>query len=255
MRQWIRMGACALTLLGGAAFAGGSAPPKLAGLGGPPLEVEEIEEPEEEIKVYEPPQEEVQEPVEGAQEVEEYQTEEVQVSEKKEGMNPGPYVLIGGGVDGFSGGLASDVNPGFAWGATAGVMAPRLGLELGYSGSVNEVDRDIGFSDEGAGSGADIVRNGGQAAVTVNLLTSKLHPYLLGGIGLENYNVRNGQAAGFEDDTSGYVPTGAGLRWNISRVLTADARFTYNFLFSDEFAPENVGGNRYQGLLTLGGTY
>ena len=146
MRQWIRMGACALTLLGGAAFAGGSSPPKLAGLGGPPLEVEEIEEPEvqeEEIEVYETPQ----------GEVEEIETEEVEVvEEKKGGMNPGPYVLIGGGVDGFSGGLASDVNPGFAWGATAGVMAPRLGLELGYSGSVNELDR---AGDEGAGSGAD----------------------------------------------------------------------------------------------------
>lgn len=183
---------------------------------------------------------------------EELETEEVTILRRGEtGVRTGPYVLLGGGVDGFTGGLSDEVKVGPTWGATAGVTGKRLGFEVGYSGSVNDIDVGPG----GAGSGADIVRNGGQAAVKVNLTETALHPYLLGGIGLERYSVRNGEAMGFNDDTSGYVPAGAGLRWNIGNTITADARVSYNFMFQDEFAPGDTGGNRLQGMLTLGGTY
>lgn len=272
MKRWGRLGSLAFTLLSGAALATGGAS---AGMGGPPQEVEEIDEMEfqepipgdlEEVEVEEVEQpdtyqqdtlgtmdEEVKVDEQKAGDLEEIETEEVTVvkSEEKGGLNRGPYVLLGAGVDGFTGGLHEDVNAGVAWGANAGVSGSRLGFELGYSGSANQVDGTLGD----VGSGADIVRNSGQAAVTLNLTTTALHPYVLGGIGIERYTVRNGQALGFENDTSGYVPAAAGLRWNIGKVLTADARVTYNFMFDDEFAPGDVGGNRLQGMLTLGGTY
>lgn len=184
--------------------------------------------------------------------VEELETEEVTILRRGDtGVRTGPYVLLGGGADGYTGGLSNDVKVGPTWGATAGVTGKRLGFELGYSGSANNIDAGSG----GVGSGADIVRNGGQAAVKVNLTETALHPYVMGGIGMERYTIRNGEALGFSDDTSGYVPAGAGLRWNLGNTITADARVSYNFLFADEFSPDNAGGNRLQGMLTLGGTY
>lgn len=184
--------------------------------------------------------------------VEELETEEVTILRRGDtGVRTGPYVLLGGGVDGYTGGLSNEVRLGPTWGATAGVTGKRLGFELGYSGSANNIDA----GSAGAGSGADIVRNGGQAAVKLNLTETALHPYVMGGIGLERYTVRNGEALGFSDDTSGYVPAGAGLRWNLGNTITADARVSYNFLFSDDFSPGDTGGNRLMGMLTLGGTY
>ena len=317
MRKWGRLGALAFTLLGGAAMAGSGTS---AGVGGPPYEVEEIEEEEvlpmeeqdtapveseamqgdlEEIEsqdVYQTEQDvsdleddgslisddsrytpeekfgedlqvgDVEEievddgrHVKGESEaletrtgeLEEIETEEVTIVERdRGGLQSGPYVMLGGGVDSYTGGLSDDMSAGLAWGATAGVDAGRLGFELGYSGGANEIDAPGNI-----GSGADIVRNSGQAAVKLNLTRTALHPYVLGGIGIERHTVRNGQNLGFENDTSGYVPAAAGLRWNIGKVITADARFSYNFMFDDEFAPGDPGGNRMQGMLTLGGTY
>jgi len=268
MTKWGRLGSLAFTLLGGAALASGGT---TAGVGGPPYEVEEIEVEEyqapaegdleevEETDIYQQDslgtnQGEVQTDDElQSGDLEEIQTEEVTiVKQERGGIQRGPYVLLGGGVDGFTGGLSNEVDPGLAWGATAGVTGGRLGFELGYSGSANEIDSRWGAD---LGSGADLVRNSGQAAVKLNITKTALHPYVLGGVGIERYSVRNGEALGFQDDTNGYIPAAAGLRWNIGSMLTADARVSYNFMFDDEFAPGDVGGNRLQGLLTLGGTY
>jgi hypothetical protein len=80
---------------------------------------------------------------------------------------------------------------------------------------------------------------------------------VLGGIGIQNHNVRGaGPVFGFVDDTSGYVPAGVGLRYNMGKLLTADARVDYNIPFEQEFAPDNgIGDGRYQALLQIGGTY
>jgi len=103
------------------------------------------------------------------------------------------------------------------------------------------------------------VRNGGQAAVTIGLTPTKLQPYVLAGIGIERFDLQDdgGTAFGFRDDVAGYVPAGVGLRYNMGKLLTADARVDYNIPFEQEFAPvdNNIGNGRYQALLQLGGTY
>jgi hypothetical protein len=129
-----------------------------------------------------------------------------------------------------------------------------FGIELGYSGAVNNLDTRVAG---GAGSGPDLVRNGGQAALTFGLAATPVQPYVLGGVGLSDYHFR-GAAAGFRDDTVGNVPVGAGLRTQIGD-FTADLRADYNFLFSQDFAPgvsEGVNENgRYAGTLNIGGTF
>ena len=180
---------------------------------------------------------------------------EREVSSSDQGQRKGDMrgltVLIGGGVEGYTGGLAPEVRPGAAVGVTAALKPSKvLGIEVGYSGAVNNLRTDAG------GSGPDIVRNGGQAALTLGLTASPVQPYVLGGVGINRYNVRNGEALGFRSDTNANVPVGAGLRTHIGD-FTADARLNYNFLVNNEFAPvaSDTWTGRYTGTVNLGGTF
>lgn len=169
----------------------------------------------------------------------------------------GLTLMVGGGVEGYTGALAPEINPGPAYGVTAAIKPSKVfGLELGYSGAVNNLDTRLG---DIGGSGPDLVRNGGQAAVTFGLGAAPVQPYVLGGIGLSDYNFRNAgaAAAGFNDDTVGNVPVGAGLRTHIGS-FTADLRANYNFLFDQDFVGVDSGLNengRYSGTLNIGGTF
>jgi hypothetical protein len=173
----------------------------------------------------------------------------------------GLTLLLGAGVEGYSGGLAPRVDPGVTYGVTAALKPSKvLGLELAYSGAQNEIDSS-GLAD--TLDNPDIVRNGGQAAVTVGLTASPWQPYILGGIGISDYNVRGGgELAGFSDDTVGNVPVGVGLRAHLGD-FTADLRGTWNFLFDQELSALEPGGEdadfadggRYSGTLNLGATF
>ncbi|WNG51147.1 hypothetical protein F0U60_48735 [Archangium minus] len=165
----------------------------------------------------------------------------------------GLSVLIGGGVEGYTGGLAPEINPGATAGVTAALRPSKVfGLELGYSGAVNNLETDVG------GTGPDIVRNGAVANVTLGLTAAPIQPYVLGGFGMNWYNVRNGEALGFSDDTNSRVPVGVGLRTHIGD-FTADARVNYNFLIADDFAAGvdqgDAGTGSYNGTINLGGTF
>lgn len=174
----------------------------------------------------------------------------------------GLTVSAGGGVEGYSAGLAPWIDPGVAYGVTVGLKPSRLiGLELGYSGAVNSIDAS---GAEALVGSPELVRNGGQAVATLGLTTSRLQPYILGGLGLSDFNVRfGGEALGFRDDTVGAVPVGAGLRFYTGTV-SADLRTHYNVLFDEQFAPEAgvvnqdpldanfVEGNSYNATLNLG---
>jgi opacity protein-like surface antigen len=170
----------------------------------------------------------------------------------------GVQVFVGGGVEGYTGNLAPEINPGVTWGAGVALKPTRvLGLELGYSGAANSVGAQELDN--------DIVRNGGSAVATIGLTGSPVQPYLLGGIGFDRYNVRGEATERFQDDTIGYVPVGLGLRTHIGS-FTADARLTGDGLFNQGFAPQagataltDIGDStptaRYNGMIRLGATF
>lgn len=170
----------------------------------------------------------------------------------------GLTVTVGGGVEGYTGALAPNINPGPGYGVQADIKPSKvLGVELGYSGAVNELDSHL--TPFGGANGPDLVRNGGQAAVTVGLTAAPLQPYVMGGIGFSDYNFRGSETAlaGFSDDTVGNMPVGVGLRTHIGS-FTADLRANYNFLFDQDFVNIDTDWNangRYSGTLNIGGTF
>ncbi len=185
--------------------------------------------------------------------------ETVEFDTRTDRADTGVYALVGGGAETYTGQLAPSVNPGFSYGATVGYRPSGFfGVEVGYNGAL--IDADPG--DGGISDGPDIVRNAGQAVVVGNITDTKLQPYVLTGIGLDNFNVRGearGDALGYDDDTSGYVPAGVGVRYQVGRLITADARANYNVLFDQDFAPTTLepgaGDGRLSVMLSLGGTY
>jgi hypothetical protein len=170
----------------------------------------------------------------------------------------GLQLMVGGGVEGYTGALAPEVQVGPSYGVTAALKPTKvLGIELGYSGAVNEVRG-------GDVNGADIVRNGGHALLTLGLGASPVQPYLMGGVGFSHYDARTTDAR-FSDDTSGNIPLGAGLRTHIGN-FTADLRANYNVLFDQDFAAglgvRDIAGidaarsaGRYDGMLNIGTTF
>ncbi len=175
----------------------------------------------------------------------------------QEQLSPRLSFNVGGGVEGYTGQLNDRINPGPTWMATLDMQAlPWLSGELGYTGAVNEVDNRVATG-EGIANGADIVRNGGHIAAAFNIPTPIVQPYALAGIGFDHYDARGGAELGYRDDNAGRVPLGGGLRANVAG-LNADARFTYNALFSDEVSsPGNVRttGGGYTASLQIGGRF
>jgi hypothetical protein len=171
----------------------------------------------------------------------------------------GVTVTAGGGFEGYTGGLRSQLAPGAAWGVSAAIKPSKiLGLELGYSGAANEL-RNESFNV----AGADLVRNGGDLIATVGLGAAPVQPYLLGGIGVNWYHVR-ATGTGLASDTAGEIPMGGGVRAYIGH-FTADARLDYNLLFSQNMAnrvgvpgsafTSSLGGGSYTGTLNIGSTF
>lgn len=188
-------------------------------------------------------------------------TEEQPSAREHRRMNPdlkGVTVQVGGGVEGYTGQYGADINPGPGWNALADIKPWKAaGIELNYSGAANDVDHGLAGSSQGAVNGADIVRNGGQAAVILQTPTA-IAPYVLGGVGFDHYNYRgvNGQF-GFRDNTNGNIPVALGVRATAGH-LNADLRAAYNYLWSDNFSPVTnnvVTTGRYAGTLQVGGSF
>jgi hypothetical protein len=186
--------------------------------------------------------------------------------EKKNVSKKGAYVLLGGGADFYTGKLAPEINAGLNYGLTVGVKPDKyFGIEANYNGALSNLDQGFANShglananNSGASSGTDIVRNSGQVAATIGLSPTAVQPFILGGVGIDNYTVRRATVAtGFNSDTSAYIPTGLGLRANMGKNLTADLRGTYNFLINQNFSGQNTGAGtgRLGGMLQIGGTY
>jgi len=191
---------------------------------------------------------------------------EVQREEKPSPSESGVGILIGGGVEGYTGSLASRIAPGATYGAAIQFRPTDvLGLELGYTGSANELKDTVDHGLNPA-SGPDVLRNGGRALGTVGLSATPVQPYLLAGVGFEHYTFRGAsKALGFRDDTAGEVPLGVGLRMQ-SGQFTADLRGVYAVPFDQDIEPgveghQDIGGvdtstsGRYQGELRIGAVF
>ncbi|MEN9798900.1 MAG: hypothetical protein RL653_2596 [Pseudomonadota bacterium] len=179
------------------------------------------------------------------------ETQTVKVETDRQKKTRG-YVLLGGGLDIYTGGLGNNLRNAPALGVTAGVTRKNLGLEASYSGGVVE-----GQAGEfGAGPGTDAVRSSGQLALTAGLMNTRVQPFALAGVGVDFYNVREvNQVQGWRDDSAFNIPTGVGVRFNATKAINVDARMTYNFLQGEEFVPGGATGNRIQGLLSAGGRF
>ncbi|MGA9521578.1 MAG: hypothetical protein WBV82_08950 [Myxococcaceae bacterium] len=191
-------------------------------------------------------------------------TESVLVEPELEGAeeginNRGVQVFLGGGVEGFTGGIAPIIDAGPAYGATVAFKPLGwLGLELGYSGARNNV------SDEFAIGDSNIMKNGGQALATIGFTTTRVQPYIAGGFGIDRYDVR-GEETVVQDDTLSYVPVGVGLRTYFGD-FSADARFTGQSLISQDLVPgqgstdlselsSTIPDARYNAMIRLGATF
>jgi hypothetical protein len=195
--------------------------------------------------------------------------ETVVVREGEERGGPdlgGVTVLLGGGVEGYTGALAPRVGVGPTYGAAIQMRPTDLfGLELAYSGGVHEVKDNLTHG-VNAASGADIVRNGARAMLSLGVADTTVQPYVLGGVGVNWYSVRgNAGAFGFQDDTSGEIPLGLGLRTQVG-AFTADLRGLYDVPFDQDFAPgvtstteianlDTSNDGRYQATLSIGANF
>jgi hypothetical protein len=130
-------------------------------------------------------------------------------------------------------------------------------------GAINSVKYgNFGLTTQG---GADIVRNGGHAAVTFAFGPWLVQPFVLAGVGVNHYSVsNNARDVGFSSTTAGYIPVGGGIRGQVDRVVI-DLRGTWSLPFGDHLFPGGTGqdtlglntGNygRWNATLNIGGAF
>jgi len=171
--------------------------------------------------------------------------------------NKGLRVEAGAGIEWYSGTLANKLNLGPTWGLVVGAQPLSwMGLELGYTGGTTNIDTgQFPGATPLSVSGADFVRNGGDAIMTLNI-PGVLQPYALAGIGIDWYNYRGIDNAFVRDDSSGRVPLGGGIRFRSrSGHFVADARFQYNVLWSQDFVSTASSGGSFDTTLSLGAKF
>ena len=180
--------------------------------------------------------------------------------EDRERWLEGVSVLVGGGVEAYTGSLSSHLELGPAWSFILGLHpTPVFGIELVYQGALSSLRTDSGST-----GGADVIRHGGQANVTFAFGAWQVQPFILAGLGIEHYSVSDAaRAAGFSDGTGGYIPVGGGLRFRVQGV-TVDLRGSWQLPFNDPLFPGGRGQNtlgldtgsyqRWNAALSIGGT-
>ncbi|MBI5549612.1 MAG: hypothetical protein HY901_37475 [Deltaproteobacteria bacterium] len=183
------------------------------------------------------------------------------ITAPEEGKDSNPHaggkgltITANGGVEGYMSSLAPRIRAGPSWGVTVGAAPNKIvGLELNYVGANNLVDDpDAPLA---TATGTRVVRNGGNVGVRLNMLPTPLYPFVYGGIGISRASMLNDTVgSAYQDDTFGQIPVGAGINYNIGNFI-AGARFTYNYLFDDDFSLTADGGNLYNGQISFGGTF
>jgi hypothetical protein len=162
----------------------------------------------------------------------------------------GAKICVLGGVEGYTGPLASLVGPGIAWGVMVGTQPLNVaGGELWYSGASNALT-DPSFE------GGRQVRNGAGLNVKFSLTPSRVEPYVYGGIGFSIASYSEVPAAsGYSDDFYGVVPVGAGFNFHLGTWLLG-VRGELGFLFGEQVGPAATSGAQmWNGRVELGARF
>jgi len=145
----------------------------------------------------------------------------------------GVEATVGGGAIGFIDQGARDATQtGASWDARL-MFGSRLpiAVEGAYVGSVQNVEA-LGLS-----TNALLVGNGVEGDLRVNLLRTRVQPYVFGGVGWTHYQVTNSATSTASirgSDDIGTVPLGAGVSARLCTAFILDIRGTYRATFADD---------------------
>ena len=106
-----------------------------------------------------------------------------------------------------------------------------IAVEGAYVGSVQNIEA------LGLNTSALLVGNGVEGTLRVNLLRTRVQPYLFGGMGWTHYQVTNSATNTSSirgSDDIGTVPLGAGLSARLGTAFIVDIRGTYRATFADD---------------------
>jgi len=141
---------------------------------------------------------------------------------------------LGGGLTGFAGAGAKALTgngPSWEARATFGTRLP-VALETAYIGSAQGMQSPAGLS-----GSAFLLGNGAESDLRINITRMRIQPYVFGGAGWMNYQVRNNSVAndniGGSSDNVLTIPFGLGASWRIGRAFLVDVRGTGRVVYGD----------------------
>lgn len=147
----------------------------------------------------------------------------------------GLVIALGGGVQDFTESTARETTGfGGTWDVRViGGTNMLIGGELAYVGSAQSIDA-VGIDTD-----ADLIANGLEGAVRVNILRGRLQPYGLAGVGWRNYNLSSDLNTSdiADDDNVFEIPLAAGVAYSIGHLML-DTRFTFRPTFADDLVPD-----------------
>lgn len=152
----------------------------------------------------------------------------------------GVAASAGGGVVRFvENGARAVTDTGGQWEArlTIGTRLP-VALEAAYIGTAQNVNA-LGLSEN-----AVLMGNGAEANLRLNLLPTRVQPYLFGGVGWMHYSVRNtnvNTSSIRSNDDIVTVPFGVGLALRLSRSVLFDVRGTGRATFYEQLFDQAAG--------------
>jgi hypothetical protein len=143
----------------------------------------------------------------------------------------GVEAVAGGGATGFvDNGARNFTDTGGAWNArvSAGTRLP-VAVEAAYIGSTQ------GMKGLGLENAAQLMGNGVEGTLRLNFTTTRIQPYIFGGVGWTNYQIRNTQITADinKSDNVLEVPFGIGLSGRIYQGFIMDLRGTGRAAFDD----------------------
>jgi hypothetical protein len=164
----------------------------------------------------------------------------------------GVEATVGGGAIGFIDQNSRNVTgTGASWDARV-LFGSRLpiAVETAYVGSLQSIDA-LGLSTD-----AMLVGNGIEGTLRINLIRSRIQPYLFGGAGWTHYQVTNtttNTSSVRANDDIGTVPMGAGITARVFSNLIIDVRGTYRATFSDDMLRATATNNNSMQSWNVGG--